>query len=124
MREELLQQESVLCQPLSAFQQHREFVSQRKEARRLETDNRYAGCECIEHALGFALRLVDHAGGKESPPATEAVGDLHPIAGCFQNRLRGACVLRLEVAVERIDEKNDVAVSCAAIAEVIPAPAR
>ena len=52
------------------------------------------------------------------------MGYLHAIAGGFQHRLRGAGILGLEVAVERVDEKNHVAIGCAAITEVIPAPAR
>ncbi len=128
LRQELLEQEGVPRELIGAFHQHREFIAQGEEARRLQADDRNTprrgGPEYLEHALSFALCLVHHAGRKECPSAAKAIGDLHPITRGFQHDFRRAGVLGFEVPVERIDEKDDVAVARAAIAEVIAAPAR
>ena len=127
-REELLQQERVLRQRFCSLYQHREFIAQRKQARGLQSDHRYAArerrAEHIEHALRFAPRLIDHADREESASATQTCGDLHAVARRFKHRLRGARILGLEIPAEGVDEQHHVPIVDTRVAEIVAAPAR
>ena len=72
------------------------------------------GGESVDHALRLDPRLVDEAGGEKGPAATQwsaarGVGGDDSIAGAHQDPLGGAGILGLEIAVEGVDQQDDVA---------------
>ncbi len=104
---------SASASRFGAGQQRAVFVAQRQQAGRLQPDHRQVAAENVERAACLAARPVHHAGGEKAAAAAERTAAVfrhtHAIAGGGQHAQRGAQVLRLEPAIERVGEQDDVA---------------
>ena len=100
-----------------AGQQRRKLVAQGQQAGGFEADDRDAGSNMrrqrVDRALRLMPRFIDQAGGKKGPaaaqrPAARRIGHDDAIAGTGQHALGRARVVGLEIAVEGIDQQDDL----------------
>ena len=128
LRNPLLEEERILRQRNGTGNQHRQLIAQRVEARWFQAEDRQAasdrGAQTFQQAPGLTLRALEHADRKIGASAAQPGGNLHAVAGGLEYHLGRARVLRLEVAIEGVDEQHDIALRGAGVAKVIAPPAR
>ncbi len=121
-RQEFLEQQRAFRE--LAETQRRKLVAQREQARRLQSDDGLARerRQRFHHPARLLLRPFRHPGREKGPSAAQPARRVYAIAGGFQHLHRRARVVRLEVAVERVDEKDHVTAGISVIPEKIRAP--
>src|SRR3981189_48527 len=126
----------MACEHLAARQHGAKFIAEAEQARGLEPDDCRAavnpGLERLQRATRLRLGFLDQPGREERPAAAQGTAGrerlrrVDAIPGRLQHTNRGTYVVRLEPAIEGVDEDSDLAASppaCAgAICEIIPAP--
>ncbi len=115
-RDELLEQQCLFGDRdgLVAQTHHQCLVAQRKQARRLEADDRYAALRELQQGVDQRLDLVpglcDLAAGEERAAAAVVAAAfldrVQRVAGGLQHACGGVRVPALEDAVERVDEQD------------------
>ena len=99
--------------------QRKQFVTERQQAARLESDDRHAALSergvCRNQPVQFMARLIDQSGRKKGSPAAHRAGwpggprEMDPIAALDQHAQRRIEVLALVDAIEGIGEQHDFA---------------
>src|SRR3974390_1248459 len=117
-RQELFQQQSLLCRPFCrlAFEEGGDLIGETENKTWLESNDRRAafdiGHERGECPLCLAPGFPDLADREESAaaaqrsPATWRRGEMNCVAGRGEHRDRSIDVLSFKVAIERVGEKD------------------
>src|SRR5436190_19125276 len=118
-REELLEEQRALRQLVESH--HRQLVAQRKEAGGLKANDRYptrgVGRERLLHLRRLALRFIDHADREKRPATAKAARRKDAVSRGLQHLERSTRVFRFEVAVEGVDEEDNVGLARSLVPE-------
>src|SRR5438046_10392284 len=119
--DEFLEQKRMACEDFAARKHGAELVAEAEQACGLEPDDRRAavdpGFERLQRATRLCLGLLDQPGREERPPAAQGTAGrqglrrVHAIPGRLQHSNRGAPLVPLEPAAERVDQECSLAAS-------------